>query len=401
MMIIRASENQSYLHSFMMTAQYLASLTTHEDVWRHIGEVMVGFYGAELAGFVRHGPDADLTFHHLILPAGFPQDVLKTKETQETVKEVLETGFLTWSVLLQLGEPFTLVFLPVSLGKETTEVMLVGHYNAGSISHELLNVYLAVAGLAGTTITKLASETELKARAKRLEFLNQELQEFAFVASHDLQEPLRKIQAFGNLLEVSCRDSLSDQGRDYLMRMSKSANRMSALLDDLLGYSQVATRHEPLVLADLSEIVREAVSDLELAVARVEGCVEIGPLPAVEVYPNLMRQLFQNLISNSLKYRRDEDRPKIRIHGEARDKTFSIYVEDNGFGFDEAYLDRIFKPFQRLHGRSEYEGTGMGLAICRKIVERHGGSITATSTPGQGSIFVVTLPAKEGRIGDG
>ena len=240
------------------------------------------------------------------------------------------------------------------------------------------------------------SERELKAYAQKLEFLNQELQEFAFVASHDLQEPLRKIQAFGNILEVSCKECLTDQGRDYLNRMTQSASRMSALLDALLGYSRVATRLEPFLSTDLSQIVRDALSDLELSIKRTGACVEIGLLPTIEVDPNQMRQLFQNLISNALKYKNKDDQPRIRVYGEMSDKVCTLYVEDNGIGFDEEYLDRIFRPFQRLHGRNEYEGMGMGLAICRKIAERHGGAITARSTPGQGSVFMVTLPPRHG-----
>jgi signal transduction histidine kinase len=237
------------------------------------------------------------------------------------------------------------------------------------------------------------SEKEFKAYAEKLEFLNQELQEFAFVASHDLQEPLRKIQAFGNLLGSSCSDRLTEQGRDYLSRMVKSASRMAALLDALLGYSRVATRPEPFTRTNLSEMAQDAVSDLELLIADAKGIVEVGMLPTIDADPNQMRQLFQNLISNALKYRREQ--PRIKVSGEITNKTCILYVADNGIGFDEKYLHRIFRPFQRLHGRSSYEGTGMGLAICRKIAERHSGSITAKSTPGQGSVFIVTLPCMQ------
>lgn len=384
-------EHHVVLDAFMKTAQYLASLPTHDDIWDHVGEVMVRFYGADLAGFAEHRSSGEVEFHHMKLPAGAPPELLKTKDVQEAALEVLETGFLTWREIF-LGEPHTLILLPVNTGNETSAVMIVGHAATGPISNELLNVYLAVAGLVGSTITKMASEIELKRYAERLEFLNQELQEFAFVASHDLQEPLRKIQAFGSLLESTTRDSLGEQGRDYLARMTKSAKRMSALLNALLGYSRIATRPKPFISTDLSEIAQDAVSDLELALNRVRGHVEIGVLPRIEVDPTQIRQLIQNLISNALKYRRKDETPSIKVHGDVIDSICTLYVEDNGIGFEEEYLDRIFRPFQRLHGRNEYEGTGMGLAICRKIVERHGGTITAKSIPGHGSVFIVKLP---------
>lgn len=237
---------------------------------------------------------------------------------------------------------------------------------------------------------------ETRAYAARLELLNNELQEFAFIASHDLQEPLRKVQAFSGRLRSRCEASLGEEGRDYLRRMESAAGRMSSLLSALLAYSRVSTRGKPFAPVDLGHVAREALSDLEIAIEDADAQVEIGYLPNLEVDPDQMRQLFQNLIANAIRYRSEGERPLIRVHGSAENGMGQLLVEDNGIGFDEKYLDRIFKPFQRLHGRSsQYEGTGMGLAICRKIVERHGGSITARSIPGKGSTFVVTLPIRQ------
>ena len=234
----------------------------------------------------------------------------------------------------------------------------------------------------------------LREYAGRLERLNQELQDFAFVASHDLQEPLRKIQTFGDRLKIGCGDTLGEQGGDFLDRMIKSANRMSQLLKSLLAYSLVAKQADELEPADLAAVVRDAVSDLELAIEKAAGRVEIGELPVIEADPIQMRRLFQNLIGNSLKYCKECEKPVVRVFARTVGETCQIHVEDNGMGFDEIYLDRIFRPFQRLHPKSAYEGTGMGLAICRKIVEHHLGSINARSTPGGGSTFIVTLPLK-------
>jgi signal transduction histidine kinase len=390
-----AFQHQIYLEAFMKTAQYLASLPAHDDIWRHIAEVMVKFYGADLAGFAQRRPDGRLELHHLNLPSEVPRELLEAKDIQAVFAEVLETGFLTWRVI-DFARPHTVFFLPMSLGNESVAVMLVGHATVGPVAKELLNVYLAVSGLAGSTITRLTSERELEAYAQKLEQLNRELREFAFVASHDLREPLRKIQAFGYLLDDGCRESLTETSRDYLLRITRSAKRMSALLDAVLSYSRVVERPGSFALSDLSEIAREAVSDLELSITQSGAHVEIGPLPRAEVDPNQLRQLFQNLIENAIKYRKPGEPPDIKVVGEITDQCCTLYIQDNGIGFRQRYVDRIFRPFQRLHGRNEYEGTGMGLSICRKIAERHGGTITAKSEPGQGSVFILTLPLVQG-----
>ncbi|MFP5213094.1 MAG: PAS domain S-box protein [Acidobacteriota bacterium] len=247
------------------------------------------------------------------------------------------------------------------------------------------------------TVELASKHDELVAYATRLELLNSELQEFAFVASHDLQEPLRKIQAFGTRLRGKYGPVLDEEGRDFLSRMESAASRMSVLLSDLLSYSRVATRIRPFTPLNLSEVARSVVFDLEVRIEESRARVSVDELPVVEADESQMRQLFQNLIGNALKYRKVDEPPAVRIHAMEERGACRLIVEDNGIGFDEKYLDRIFKPFQRLHGKSSpYEGTGMGLAICRKIVERHGGNITARSTPGEGSTFIITLPVKRG-----
>jgi signal transduction histidine kinase len=241
-----------------------------------------------------------------------------------------------------------------------------------------------------------------------LERSNRELQDFAFVASHDLQEPLRKIQAFGDRLKTKHAASFNDEGRDYLERMQNAARRMYVLINDLLTFSRVTTKAQPFVPVDLSQVAKDVIDDLETRIQQTGGQVEIGELPELEADPLQMRQLLQNLIGNALKFHRPEAPPVVRLDSQmltddeavseeivhnGDHKLYQLTVADNGIGFDEKYLDRIFTPFQRLHSRNEYEGTGMGLAVCRKIVERHGGSITAKSTPGSGTTFEVILPA--------
>jgi PAS domain S-box-containing protein len=241
------------------------------------------------------------------------------------------------------------------------------------------------------------AEDSLARQAQELARSNAELEQFAYVASHDLQEPLRKIQAFGDRLKAHCNEALGERGRDYLQRMQNAASRLQRLINDLLTFSRVTTRAQPFVPVDLAEVAREVVSDLELRIERTGGRVEMNGLPTIDADTSQMRQLLQNLIDNGLKFHRPEEAPNVKVYGKLLNGRSQIIVEDNGIGFDEKYLDRIFTIFQRLHARLEYEGTGVGLAVCRKIAERHGGTITAKSKPGEGSTFIVTLPVKQTR----
>jgi PAS domain S-box-containing protein len=236
----------------------------------------------------------------------------------------------------------------------------------------------------------------LRETARQLEVSNRELQDFAMVASHDLQEPLRKVQMFGDKLRRKYAIALGDEGQDWLRRMMNAAVRGQALIQGLLAFSRITSKAQPPVPVDLGQTAREVASDLEARIADVGGQVEIGKLPVIEADPLQMRQLLQNLIGNALKFRKPQEPPVVRVacRAAARD-LYEIEVSDNGIGFEQKYVDRIFKLFQRLHERGVYEGSGMGLAICRKIVERHGGSITARSAPGKGTTFVIDLPARQ------
>jgi PAS domain S-box-containing protein len=249
------------------------------------------------------------------------------------------------------------------------------------------------------------AEEGLRQYAAKLERSNRELQDFASIASHDLQEPLRKIEAFGDRLVAKCADELSDTGRLYVDRMQDAAGRMRSLINDLLTYSRVTTKARPFVPVELDRVAREVMSDLQVAIEQADARVELAELPVVEADPTQMRQLLQNLLSNALKFRRHGVRPEVHIaarlytgnrsaHKVAR-RLCDVSVADNGIGFKPDYAERIFGIFQRLHGRSEYPGTGIGLATCRKILERHGGTITASGEPGRGATFVFTLPVRQ------
>ena len=250
-------------------------------------------------------------------------------------------------------------------------------------------------------------ESQLKQFTAELQRSNQDLEQFAYVASHDLQEPLRKIRAFGDRLTTKYQARLEEQGSDYVARMQSAAARMQVLIEELLSFSRVS---RPLNFSDnldINEIIAEIRDDLEGQIKREKATLVAGSLPAIRGERSQIKRLFQNLISNGIKFHQNGKGTHVELTGTVvrggdvqnefniqlpKLKYARIEVKDDGIGFDEKYLEKIFTIFQRLHGRTEYEGTGIGLAICRKIVGNHGGFITARSVENEGSSFIVILP---------
>jgi PAS domain S-box-containing protein len=241
------------------------------------------------------------------------------------------------------------------------------------------------------------AQAQTKALVAQLESSNRELEEFAFVVSHDLLAPLNKIQMLEDLLQEEYGEILGESGREYLERMGQVKRRMDTLIKDLLALSRVTTQAQPFVLVDMNAIAQEVLSDLEAQIEQTGAAVTVGELPTLEADPLQMRQLLQNLLENALKFHQPEEPPKVTIaqKGLPASPLCQIIVKDRGIGFEEEYGEQIFEAFQRLHSRRRYPGTGLGLTICDKIVKRHQGSVTASSILGQGATFIVTLPLRQ------
>ncbi len=269
----------------------------------------------------------------------------------------------------------------------------------------LLNARLVASGASNPRMILLAiedvterrrAEHQLAVQHRELLRSNAALEAFAAVASHDLQEPLRKILAFGERLEANAGPALDADARGYLDRMRNAATRMRTLIADLLLYARVTTRAQPFERVDLACLVRDVIADLETSIAEAGATVEVGHLPVLDADPLQMRQLLQNLLSNALKYRSAARPAFVRIDAHAAGGgEYALTVADNGIGFGSQYAERIFGMFERLHGRAEYEGSGIGLAICRSIAEHHGGTINAVGTPDAGATFTIVLPVRQ------
>ena len=240
---------------------------------------------------------------------------------------------------------------------------------------------------------------EMRKLNQKLSLSNSELEKFAYIASHDLQEPLRKIQAFGDRLNSNLDKNTNAKALDYISRMQKSSTRMRGLIDDLLLFSKLGYQEYTLKKTDLNAVVTQVQDDLQLLIADKKAKIEVKLLPQVLGESKKLYQVFLNLINNSLKFSQEGVLPVITISSEEAIQNNKAYwkisVQDNGIGFDLIYKNKIFEVFQRLHGRSQYEGTGIGLAICKKIIEKHNGSITVVSEPGKGSCFILWLEKME------
>lgn len=291
--------------------------------------------------------------------------------------------------------------------------------SAGPLKDHLGNIQGAV--FVFRDITERKQEEEVKAFSLQVEQSNSELQTLIYVTSHVLPPSLRKIQLYGDRLKSDAK-TLNAQGQENLERMQRAAGTLEILINDLLAFYRVALQELRFAPVDLAKLAQEILSDLAEHGEQIDGRVQVDSLPTIEADPLQMRELLQHLLSNALKFSRPKEAPAVKVQGQLLKRQepghssqgesghlhsnkvspwnveqCQITIEDNGIGFDEKYLERIFELFQRLHGTGEYEGTGVGLAACRNIVQRHNGAITARSVPDQGSTFIVTLPVTQSR----
>ena len=310
----------------------------------------------------------------------------------------------TWRVVL--SSPSGALFATVTGWHQLVPWIIFAAFAVVAIIALLLGLRLAVSAdklqvvnlqLARANDDLVAANASLERRAAELARSNEELDQFASIASHDLQEPLRKVRTFTEQLQVMEADRVSDKGREYLHRANTAAERMQKLIEDLLKFSRVSTQGRPFTRVELGAVAREVVSDLEAQIHDAGAVVRLHDLPAIDADPLQMQQLLQNLISNAVKFRREDVPCEVDVSGAIEGEFARLTVQDNGIGFEPRYRLRIFRVFERLHPRNEYSGTGIGLALCRKIADRHGGTIEADGEPGSGATFTVHLPVRQHR----
>ncbi len=365
----------------------------HNYVLDSNGEVLASTNSVRPTGYVFHTPVQLNVLHHSSGDvSGHYFDQVTLSHTSWRILLTAPNGPLFASVSgLREWLPWLIfaAFAVVAL------IALLLARRAMRASQEIREAYAKLAdanGALATTNAELATSNEqLERRAQELARSNAELDQFASIASHDLQEPLRKVRTFTERIKEIEADALSERGLDYLERAGASAERMQHLIEDLLKFSRVATQGRPFKSVDLGVITAEVLEDLDDSVRRSGAVIHVGSLPKIKADRSQMRQLLQNLISNALKFSREDVSTEIDVSATIEGDMVQIVIADNGIGFDPQYSRRIFRVFERLHGRGSYPGTGIGLALCRKIAERHGGTVVAQSVPGEGSTFTVTM----------
>lgn len=281
--------------------------------------------------------------------------------------------------------------VPVWQGQQVIGVLEFCTQEAAEPDPEVLETLTGLATQLGLLLERTSADEQLRRTTANLQRSNTELQQFAYVASHDLFEPLRMVTSYLELLSQRCGHQLDPRGREFVAYALDGARRMDALIRDLLAYSRVDLRGRSPEAVDFERVLHEALGNLKVAIEESTATITHGPLPRVRGDSVQLTQVLQNLIGNAIKFRGTEP-PRIEVTAEARDQEWVFRVRDNGIGIEPKQFDRLFVIFQRLHTRQEYAGTGMGLAICKKIIERHGGRIWVESAPGQGSTFLFTLP---------
>jgi NO-binding membrane sensor protein with MHYT domain/signal transduction histidine kinase len=334
----------------------------------------------------------------LAIGAGLPGRVVESGKPSWIPDINEDTNFPRRKVALDLGVKGAFGF-PVLAQGEVVAVLEFFSRNIEEPDSELLTVMAHVGAQLGQLMERTRAQENLARKAEELARSNADLEVFAYVASHDLQEPLRMVTSYTQLLARRYKGKLDTDADDFISFAVDGARRMQTLILDLLCYSRVTTKGQSLQLTQTKAACATALQNLQTSIKECNAVVNVGAMPSVLADEAQVAQLFQNLIGNALKYR-NERRPEIQVTARANGKEWVFSVQDNGIGMEPQYFERIFQMFQRLHTREQYTGTGIGLAICRKIVERHGGRIWVESQPGEGSTFLFTIPRAEGETNE-
>ena len=349
------------------------------------------------AGVVQ-SPDGGRYFDQVPLPGTTWKLVISVPASEFFASVSGLRHYLPWIIFVAFGLVAIAALALVRRSIRSAERIRIANARLMESNSELQSAHVRLGeandALAQSNSALERSNEELERRARELVRSNTELDQFASIASHDLQEPLRKVRTFTERISETEAENLSPRGADYLRRANASAERMQTLIEDLLRFSRVSTEGQPFSSVDLGRVTEDVLDDLSELVSRSGARVTVGPLPTINADPPQMRQLLQNLISNALKFRREGVTPEVRVASTVDGGWATVTVADNGIGFDPQYRRRIFRVFERLHGRGTYPGTGIGLALCRKIAERHGGTVVAHSAPGEGSTFTITLQTR-------
>jgi PAS domain S-box-containing protein len=336
--------------------------------------------------------------------SGLIRRVLTTGQSVWVDDVTQQAGFIRGPLAKQAGLRGAFS-MPVSVGDRVLGAIEFYSREARHPDNWLLHITVSVGRLIGQLMARREAEAalrdahdELEVKARELERSNEELQQFAYVASHDLQEPLRMVSSYTQLLERRYGANLDGDAKEFMAYIVDGAARMKQLIEDLLAYSRVGTRGRELGPVESGEVLEKALVNLRVAHQASGATVTHDPMPPVVADTGQLTQLFQNLIGNAMKFR-GREAPRVHVSAETRERVWVFTVKDNGIGLDPQYADRIFMMFQRLHNKTEYPGTGIGLAICKKIVERHGGRIWVESVPGEGSTFGFTIARHDNNEG--
>jgi uncharacterized 2Fe-2S/4Fe-4S cluster protein (DUF4445 family)/signal transduction histidine kinase len=392
------------LNEYIRISQYIAGISGLMPE-EEISQAIIRFMGSRIAGFAHQDPDGSLNISHWSKDPIDQHLGYRESGISDACMEVLNSGFLI--NLFAEDIDLKILFLPVTIERKVRRVLIVGFDKDTTIDRHIIDIYLAVASLIGTVLQRGLNEDELKRhrteltklvdeRTAELERSNTELQQFAYVASHDLQEPLRMVTAYLSLLKNRYGDRLDGEAKTFLEFAVEGGLRARDLVNDLLEFSRVDTQGKPFMEVNMENVLSKIRNNLSVQIAEDHASVTQDPLPMIMADESQMVQIMQNLVSNAIKFHGRES-PMVHVSCLDQGHEWLFSVKDNGIGIDPKYNDKLFVLFRRLHTREEYEGTGIGLAISKKIVERHGGKIWFESELGKGTEFLFKIPKEPGR----